>query len=465
MLREGASHTTQIYRIFSFSKDNTNFIFLLNSIKKNKNILVILLLLLYQNIPLAQGTWERLNSPTDKYLRSVYFVDSLYGWAAGFSGTIIHTSNGGADWIVQNSKSENNILDIFFLDRNLGWAVSWEVSNFPFGTELLKTTDGGENWFIPALPEEDIFSQCILFSDSLNGWMGGKPYPIVRTTDGGISWTRAEIDSSDFSDLPVYDIQFYNSRFGYASGGVIDCCGIIWWTTNGGDHWSVIDTPYVAPEPIYQLYINDSLNVLGVGGDFETIGFGVGMIRTSDGGVTWEFEYIGISGVAWDIDYRTNYEAWSPLGGEEKLIYSLDSGLSWTPVSTPDSAIIFKTIFTDSLHGFGVGADGAIIKYKPSVSFVITEEDFIPERFMLQQNYPNPFNPNTKISYSIPEDCFVKLTVYNLLGEEVSLLVNEQQKSGGYEINFDAEKLSGGVYLYTLTASDYTSSKKMILLR
>ena len=84
------------------------------SIKKNKIILVILLLVVYQKISLAQGTWERLNSPTEEYLSSVYFVDSLYGWAAGYSGTIIHTSNGGDDWIIQDSKTENNILDIFF---------------------------------------------------------------------------------------------------------------------------------------------------------------------------------------------------------------------------------------------------------------------------------------------------------------------------------------------------------------
>jgi photosystem II stability/assembly factor-like uncharacterized protein len=195
--------------------------------KKNKILIVILLLIVYQNFSFSQGTWERLNSPTNNNLSSVYFVDSLYGWAAGFSGTIIHTTNGGNDWEVQDSKTENNIKDIFFLNRNLGWAITWEVYNYPFGTYVLSTTDGGLNWNSSTFPEENIFSQCILFLDSLNGWMGGKPYPIVRTTDGGNSWTKAEIDSSGFSNLPVYDIQFYNSRFGYASGGVIDCCGII----------------------------------------------------------------------------------------------------------------------------------------------------------------------------------------------------------------------------------------------
>ena len=256
-------------------------------IKKNKTIFLILLLVANQNNSSAQGTWERLNSPTTENLNAVYFVDSLCGWAAGNSGVIIHTSNGGNDWVMQDSKTENNILDIFFLNHNIGWAVSWEVMNYPFGTYVLKTTDGGLNWNSSPFPEENIFSQCILFQDSLDGWMGGKPYPILRTTDGGIFWTEAEIDSSNFSQFPVFDIQFFNSKYGYASGGVIDCCGIIWWTTNGGDHWQVIDTPFIALEPVYQLYTKDSLNVLGVGGDFESWGFGVGMMRTSNGGSSW----------------------------------------------------------------------------------------------------------------------------------------------------------------------------------
>jgi len=445
-----------------------------------KYLLVVLFFQLVQINIYSQGTWERIESPTDQFLQSVYFIDSLYGWVVGDSGTIIHTSNGGADWETQDSKTENNIYDVFFLNRNLGWAPSWETSTLPAGTKLLKTTDGGQSWINPPLPEEDIFSQCVLFLDSLNGWMGGKPKPIVRTTDGGLSWTDAEIDSSVFSDLPVYDIQFYNSRFGYASGGVLDCCGIIWWTTDGGDYWYVLDTPYVAPEPIYQLHINDSINVLGVGGDFESFGFGVGMIRTSDGGVTWEFEYIGTSGVAWDIDFRTDDEAWSPLGGEQKLIYSLDSGSTWTRIPTPDSSMIFDIIFPDSLHGFAVGREGAIIKYiPPIINFVKEIEEGIPESFFLFQNYPNPFNPSTKIGFTIPtsplnlsphqgegnRERLVVLKVYDVLGNEVKTLINREMPTGVYEVEFDASGLTAGIYFYTLSAGNFIKTKKMILLK
>jgi photosystem II stability/assembly factor-like uncharacterized protein len=131
-------------------------------VKRKIILIVILLLIVFQNFSLAQGTWERLNSPTNEYLSSVFFVDSSFGWAAGFSGTIINTTNGGNDWELQDSKTENNIFDIFFFNRNLGWAVSWEVFNYPFGTYVLKTTDGGLNWNSSNFPEENIFSQCIM---------------------------------------------------------------------------------------------------------------------------------------------------------------------------------------------------------------------------------------------------------------------------------------------------------------
>ncbi len=100
-------------------------------------------------------------------------------------------------------------------------------------------------------------------------------------------------------------------------------------------------------------------------------------------------------------------------------------------------------------------------KYSNEVSVEVT----LPLEYSLDQNYPNPFNPSTTIKYSIPEDGFVKLSVYNMLGEEVSTLVNGNQEAGRYELSFNASELSSGVYVYRLEAPNYTSSKKLILLR
>ncbi|NOX64457.1 MAG: T9SS type A sorting domain-containing protein, partial [Chlorobi bacterium] len=85
--------------------------------------------------------------------------------------------------------------------------------------------------------------------------------------------------------------------------------------------------------------------------------------------------------------------------------------------------------------------------------------------FMLYQNYPNPFNPTTQISYQIPKDRFVNLTVYNSLGQEVAMLVNRQQSVGRYTVQFNANNLPSGVYFYKLQASEFNQVKKMLLVR
>jgi len=83
--------------------------------------------------------------------------------------------------------------------------------------------------------------------------------------------------------------------------------------------------------------------------------------------------------------------------------------------------------------------------------------------YNLSQNYPNPFNPSTKINYSVGEPGFVQLKVYNVLGVEVATLINEQKIAGNYSANFNATKLSSGVYFYTITVNDFTQTRKMIL--
>jgi hypothetical protein len=88
-----------------------------------------------------------------------------------------------------------------------------------------------------------------------------------------------------------------------------------------------------------------------------------------------------------------------------------------------------------------------------------------PYTFALHQNYPNPFNPTTKIEYSVAQRSNVSLKIYDILGREVATLVNTERNPGNYTLNFDASKLASGIYLYKLTAGNYISTKKMVLLK
>jgi len=106
-----------------------------------------------------------------------------------------------------------------------------------------------------------------------------------------------------------------------------------------------------------------------------------------------------------------------------------------------------------------------------SVSYKLQmDPNYIIYGYELNQNYPNPFNPNTKIRYALQEDAKVQIKVYDILGTEVTELVNESKPAGYYETNFDASKLSSGIYIYRITALSsnwilFSQSKQMVLIK
>ena len=85
--------------------------------------------------------------------------------------------------------------------------------------------------------------------------------------------------------------------------------------------------------------------------------------------------------------------------------------------------------------------------------------------YNLDQNYPNPFNPTTTISFSIPQNGLVTLKIYDILGREVATLLNEEKNSGAYTLSFDASNLPSGTYIYSIHSGNYSSTKKMMLLK
>jgi probable HAF family extracellular repeat protein len=135
-------------------------------------------------------------------------------------------------------------------------------------------------------------------------------------------------------------------------------------------------------------------------------------------------------------------------------------------------------ISTDGQFIVGQGTNGATSQdegYLIAVNSInsVEESSDHPSDFALYQNYPNPFNPSTKIRYTIPsiiasetkQSAFVTLKVYDVLGNEVATLVNEEKPAGSYSVSFDASDLSSGVYLYKISAGNFIETKKMILIR
>ncbi|GAB4286628.1 MAG: hypothetical protein Kow0098_02070 [Ignavibacteriaceae bacterium] len=403
----------------------------------------------------AQEGWHQIASPTDNFLRYLYFADSYTGWAGGGEGTIIKTTNEGKDWHLQQSNVNTFIRDIYFLDHNFGWAITIRDTS-PFGTEILRTSNGGDEWIKTDYPEINVFFNAVIFFDTLNGLLGGDI--IARTTDGGLTWTESNLDSVFVSTLPKKNFKFYNSQYGFACGGSIDVAGVIWKTTDGGINWR---TYGVAPEPINDMLIIDSLNILALSGDPEGF-FGVGVIRSSDAGETWDYEELTIQGLSFGLDSRNKNEIWS--ASALKFLHSEDGGISWTEIF-PDSGIeIYDLTFPSESYGIAVGLNGVILRYSSPTS-IDNKENIKSDQFTLFQNYPNPFNPTTVISWQTPVDGWQSLKIYDLYGSEVVTLVDEYKPAGRYEAQWNADGYASGVYFYQLKSGRLIKTKKLLFVR
>lgn len=139
-----------------------------------------------------------------------------------------------------------------------------------------------------------------------------------------------------------------------------------------------------------------------------------------------------------------------------------NDGTSAWILTTPGSYANDIVLGSDN-YVYVVGGNTAKINQGGVTS--LSDDKLTPDGFILAQNYPNPFNPSTTISFSIPSAGFTSLKVYEILGDEVATLVNEERSAGEYDITFDASTLTSGVYLYRLSAGSFTEIKKMILMK
>jgi hypothetical protein len=134
--------------------------------------------------------------------------------------------------------------------------------------------------------------------------------------------------------------------------------------------------------------------------------------------------------------------------------------------SSPTNYALRSIHFINENTGWVVGELGLILKTtNGGVTFIEEDLSQIPLDYSLSQNYPNPFNSDTRISFSIPTMNFVRLTIYNLNGELVETIMNEEKSAGTYSIYWDSGEKSSGIYFYKLEAGNFNETKKMILLK
>jgi photosystem II stability/assembly factor-like uncharacterized protein len=421
-------------------------------------ILTLILVTSIINIITSQNYWIRYPSPTTHYLNKFVFTDTLNGWAVGDSGVIIHTSNGGNNWVIQNSTLDSlySIFDVFFLNQRLGWCIAYDY--FYFNKFIIKTTNGGINW--NRYVYQDSIPNAIYFIDSLNGFVGEVYGTILKTTDGGVNWIKCNFTNSFFNFRTRVSFQFFNSQKGVVSGGNHDAAGLIYNTTDSGWNWVIRDSS--TGETINDLAYLDSNTIIAAGGDFE---FGVVFSRSSNGGFTWRDQFLPFLGVGRAIAPRTKSEFWIPLYSAEKWALSLDSGITWSQIQVADSQSLNYTKFIDPYHGWTVGSNGAIYKYNTAVIGINNGHFKIPLSYRIFQNYPNPFNPSTAITFEIPKASNVIISVFDVNGRLVSKIIDNYFDAGSHQVVWDGSNMSSGVYFYRIESGSFSQAKKMIQLK
>ena len=233
-------------------------------------------------------TWEIQDSGVDYSLPCIYFLDTENGWAVGDEGTIVHTKDGGKTWEKQKSPVSFYLMGVFFVTPMQGWIVTER-------THILKTDDGGQTWEIE-FKDEDFILRCVSFADEIHGWAAGEYGYIYHTADGGKTWEHQagfyriaeeeyEIEGGKF----IFDIEAVDRETVWATG--ID--GYVIKTENGGKSWQEIDVR-LEGTTLFTV-ASDRKDAIVIGGDGC-------LVVSIDGGKNWQYPSLSPS-----IDYGGIY--------------------------------------------------------------------------------------------------------------------------------------------------------------
>ncbi|MCX6793175.1 MAG: YCF48-related protein [Candidatus Falkowbacteria bacterium] len=421
-----------------------------------KLIIILVGLFLYSSV--YAMNWVPLNLGTTSNVKKVVFINTTTGYAICSPGAIVKTTNAGASWTTLFTSSTEGLFGITFVDANTGYAV---------GTSglMLKTTNAGANWTISYPGSDQLFD--IYFLNAQTGWIVGDFSTCLKTTNSGVNWTMQQVP---LSNGLLVSVTFNNGK-GFI--GVSISGTNLLTTTNGGTNW--VDNKIRAGGI-------SSLDISFVGNFGVTVGsenLVNNVVRplifmTSNNGQNW-VEHLVADKKAFlasvDICQSNpnivfavgNYYNDSVNGNKGLIMHSTNGGVSWIS-EVWNSNQILTGVTTTSTDVYIVG-DGGFI-YKAALPVGINQiGSTVPDKYILSQNYPNPFNPVTNIEFSIPKNGAVKLTVFDISGKEVAILVNQVLSIGKYKVDYNASNLSSGTYFYRLQANDFVSTKKMVLIK
>ncbi|MCK9211500.1 MAG: exo-alpha-sialidase [Ignavibacteriaceae bacterium] len=439
----------------------------------------------YDGVTIGEGNWKiYYKRSTDKGLtwsENVNLSNNVsiaYNPAIAVSGSYVHvvwydnrdaivdadgnveeyykrSSDGGITW-GQEIRLTNNIYkslhpSIFVsgLNVHLVWNDNRDGN---YEVYYKNSLDGGDTWsgdlrlsnttgksWAPTVAVSGSVVHVAWYDSTAGNW----EIYYKRSTDGGINWgtdTRLTNNSAS-SEFPTLAVSGSIVHIAWTDGRNGAIPNLYYKrSTNGGISWGA-DTKLTSKNNY-----NDSYPSLAVNGS------------------TVHLVYHSYRLKNWDIYYRTSNNDGIKWGSDVQLT-SNHGAVNVSSIAVSGSNV--HVLFRDYRNGAN-----SEIYYKRYLGTSLKkdlaafeQEEGLPTSFQLMQNYPNPFNPTTTIQVAIPEAGYYALKVYNTLGQEVAELVNGQLGVGDYNFNFDASKLSSGLYIYSIKGSNVNISKKMILMK
>ena len=407
-------------------------------------LLIMVIFLTMEKIALAESWSASKLTGYNGPVNCEYFIDNQTGFVGGLMDYyMFKTADGGSSWYRVNVPNSVDFSSIMFANASTGYAST--ENGF-----VMKTTNGGENWFSAGTPV-GVIHALYVFSPTTVIIVAQSGY-IYKTTNGGTNWINYSVSYSGYGP---YSVTFAPSGKGFA---VADAPSPLWMSTNSGNNWT-LSNPFTG-------FIGKSVRFNGnVGFIAGSLGSSYAIQRTTDDGTTWsnetfaagQFECISFANAL--TGYAVGY---SGSGHDTARVYkTTDNGITWNQVFQK-VGIIYSVACTQSNVFLGCDSGNVMSSGLIGIQPISTE---IPKNFSLGQNYPNPFNPTTDINISIRESGNVKVTVFDVSGKEVAVLVNQIMKPGIYKVDFNASNLTSGVYFYRIVSSSFTETKKMVLVK
>lgn len=411
--------------------------------------------------------WQIQNSGTAENLNDVTKASYTIGnsvFVVGDNGTILKTTNNGNEWVSVPSGTTNRLNAVSF---------SWSGEGVAVGDGVIcLSTDQGENWSATftynnknAISVSSFYSEfwgwniligcddgtILYYGDTYNTWqdtvLTNEPIIATGMTDLGLHVSPVIVATKSFTYnayLPIYPTstwKLYNNKLNPEDNLT---CGELnynyqYLVGNGGISGTEILT-------LKKYFWLDTL---------------------------WTPKYSSISStfIPEDIAIYYDYDLFI-CGNNGKIFTSIDDGSNWIEQITGVNDKLNAIIFRDTT-GFAVGDNGTILFTSNGGGINSVDKIIQLNEIILYQNYPNPFNPSTNIEYKLNSRQYIQLKIYDVLGNEITTLVNGEQPAGSYNLEFNPSlinsKLSSGIYFYKLSAmsddGNSVQTRKMIYLK